>query len=226
MKIAFLGDSLTWGGYGGNFVDAVGRLLPDHTIINAGAGGNTVVNLLRRLEDVLIDAPDGVFVMVGGNDVVSYTQPATRPYYQRVQVIKDGIVTPDEFARTYRVLLTELSLNYIETWVGLEPTEYNPRIVEAMAQYNELARQVADSLNVPVLDLAAHFANDNPPEREPVTMDFINEIGRRGANNWQDYESERQRLDYTYTFDGMHLTPQAAKVVATMIVEFLQPYLS
>ncbi len=226
MKIAFLGDSLTWGGYGGDFVDEVGRLLPDHTIINAGVGGNTVVNLRRRLADVLIDEPDAVFVMVGGNDVVSYTQPATRPYYQRVQAIKDGFVTPDEFARAYRALVTELSLNYIETWVGLEPTEYNPQLVEVMAHYNHLARQVADSLNVPVLDLAAHFTNDNPPQREPVTMDFINEIGRRGAHNWHDYESERQRLGYTYTFDGMHLTPQAAKVAATVIVEFLQPYLS
>ncbi len=28
MRLVFLGDSLTWGGYGGNFVDKVAGLLP------------------------------------------------------------------------------------------------------------------------------------------------------------------------------------------------------
>ena len=53
MKITFLGDSLTWGGYGGNFVEYVADQLPDHTIVNAGVGGDTVINLLRRLDEVL-----------------------------------------------------------------------------------------------------------------------------------------------------------------------------
>ena len=78
MKIVFLGDSLTWGGYGGDFVAEVDRRLPQHTIVNAGVGGNTVINLLNRLDSVLDQEPDGVFVMVGGNDAISYSQPQTR----------------------------------------------------------------------------------------------------------------------------------------------------
>ena len=53
MRIIFLGDSLTWGGYGGNFVDVVTQLMPEHDIINAGVGGDTAINIERRLGDEL-----------------------------------------------------------------------------------------------------------------------------------------------------------------------------
>lgn len=173
MRIVFLGDSLTWGGYGGNYVDEVQKRLPDDEIINAGVGGNTVVNLLERLEsDVLAHEPDGVFVMVGGNDSVSYVQPKTRVYYKQVQNIPDGIVDPDLFAQTYRELLYQLQLAHVQTWMGLPPKEYNPATVEAMEQYNAIAEEVARSFNVPTLDLMAHFKPDHIPERPKSTWDL------------------------------------------------------
>ena len=55
MRIIFLGDSLTWGGYGGNFVDVVAQLMPEHDIINAGVGGDTAINIERRLDDELAE---------------------------------------------------------------------------------------------------------------------------------------------------------------------------
>ena len=100
MKIVFFGDSLTWGGYGGSYFDELKPLLPDHELINAGEGGNTAINLMRRLDDdVLSHAPDGVFVMIGGNDAISYSQPETRPYYKQVQKIPEGVVMPEQFSQ-------------------------------------------------------------------------------------------------------------------------------
>jgi lysophospholipase L1-like esterase len=157
MKIIFLGDSLTWGGYGGDFVAEIQQQRPNDTIINAGEGGNTVINLLRRVDDVLDQAPDGVFVMVGGNDAMSYTYPATRPYYRKSQQITDGIVTPEQFAQTYRELLLRIQTHHALAWVGLPPAEYSPKIVDAMTEYNTRAEQVAGKLNVPTLDFMAHF---------------------------------------------------------------------
>ena len=65
-RVIFLGDSLTWGGYGGNYVEAVReRVGTQHEIINAGVGGNTTVNVLRRLaRDVIAHEPDKVLVMM------------------------------------------------------------------------------------------------------------------------------------------------------------------
>lgn len=222
MKIVFLGDSLTWGGYGGDFVAETARRLPQHTIINDGVGGNTVINLLDRLDSVLEQEPDGVFVMVGGNDAISYSQPQTRRYYEAVQNIPDGIVTPDQFAAAYRDLLTQIQLAHTLAWVGLPPVEYSPPVVEAMRQYNDLARTAAEALNIPVLDLAAAFTADNLRDRPELDQQSINLIGKRVRDGWNDYETERKAGDFTYTFDGLHFTPDAAARCGALIADFLR----
>ena len=222
MKLIFLGDSLTWGGYGGNFVNEVKTRLPEHDIINAGVGGNTVVNLLRRLEDDVLDHdPDGVFVMVGGNDSISYTQPATRPYYKKSQKIPGGVVTPEEYAHTYRELLTRLQLAHIETWVGLSATEYNPSVVQAKKQYNDLTSDIARSMNIPVLDFMPYFMPEQITDRPAINLEYINRIGVRSQSGWNDYETEQREQGYKFTFDGLHLTPESARQMATLIVGFL-----
>lgn len=221
-KIVFLGDSLTWGGYGGNFVAGVTATLPEHQIINAGVAGDTVVNLLRRLPDALNSQPDYMFVMVGGNDAVSYTYPAVRSYYKSAKKLDEGMVAPEEFAAAYRELLLQLQLNYVVPLVGLAPTEYNVELVQTRAIYNDLTRTAAEAMHVPVLDLATPFTPAQPVIRAGVTLAFIQEIGERARTGWHDYEAERQRWGYTYTFDGMHLTPAAAEQFAQRISAFLR----
>ena len=226
MRIVFLGDSLTWGGYGGTFVDAVQEQMPQHAIINAGVGGDTVVNLRRRLETVLDETePDAMFVMVGGNDATSYTQPKTRGYYRKAKQLRDGYVSPETFETTYRELLETIQLNFVQALVGLAPTEYSRDLVEAKHDYNQRARQVAEHLNIPILDLDAAFTPANPIERDPIDLNFIQEIGVRSNSGWDDYETERAKWGYTYTFDGMHILPQMAVEFANHIVPFLKKQL-
>lgn len=222
MRIVFFGDSLIWGGYGGSFVAGISRNCPDHEIINAGVGGNTVLNLLRRVDDdVIAHHPDGVFVMVGGNDAVSYSQPETRAYYKKAQDLPDGMVTPEQFVSAFRDLLTRLYLEHIQVWVGLAPAEYSPEVAAAKKQYNLLAEEVARSFNAPVLDLYAHFTPAEIQGRPPITWQFINLIGERSRSGWSDYEGERDRSGFTYSFDGLHFTPAAAAEAARLIIDFL-----
>lgn len=222
MKIVFLGDSLTWGGYGGDFVAEVSRCLPQHTIVNAGVGGNTVLNLLERLDSVLDQQPEGVFVMVGGNDAISYSQPQTRRYYETVQNVPGGVVTPDQFAAAYRDLLTRLQLAHTLAWVGLPPVEYSQPVIEAVRQYNLLARAAAEALNIPVLDLEAAFAPGELRDRPELGQDSINLIGKRVRAGWDYFESERKAGGFAYTFDGLHFTPEAAARCGALIADFLQ----
>jgi lysophospholipase L1-like esterase len=222
MKLVFFGDSMTAGIYGGSYVDEVAKRLPGHEIINAGVGGNTVINLLRRVDDDVIDLePDGVFVTIGGNDAISYAQPGTRPYYKKSMSIPDGVVTPDRYIEAYRDLLTRLHLAHIQVWMGLGPSEYNEEVVAMKQHYNTLATEVARTLNVPVLDLMLSFAPESLPERPPLDIGFIDLIGKRSASGWNDYETEKQKHGFTYTFDGLHLMPEAAARMAELIVDFL-----
>lgn len=225
MKIMFLGDSLTWGGYGGNFVDEVAKKMPEHVIINEGVGGDTVINLLRRLETVIAaHRPDTIFVMVGGNDSTSYTMPATRPYYRKAKELEEGFVSPQAFETNYRELLHQIQLAYIQPLVGIAPTEYNKALVEAKQAYNKIMRQIAEKMNIPLLDLDSPFTPKEPIEREPVNIKFIQDIGANVAKGFNDFEAERVKWGYHYTFDGMHILPQTAIKFADLIVPFLKTH--
>lgn len=228
MKIVFFGDSLTWGGYGGDFVAEVARMMPTHNILNAGVGGNTVINLNRRLEqDVLAHQPDGVFIMVGGNDSTSYSQPDTRLYYEQVQRIENGFVSPLQFAQEYRNLLNRLLLEHIQVWVATQPKEYNPATVAAMQDFNAHVHDITRTLNIPLLDLDARLspAITAVPDRPPLNLGTIHLIGKRVSSGWNDYENERVRGGFTYSFDGIHFTPQTAQQVGEWIVAFLDLHL-
>ncbi len=217
MKIAFLGDSLTWGEYGGSYVRELQTLRPADKLVNAGVGGNTVINLRRRVDEVLDQEPDGVFVMVGGNDAISYLYPETRRYYRRAQSIPEGVVTPEQFAATYRDLLTHIQVRHVLAWVGLPPVEYSRELVETLRHYNHAAKEIAEKLKVPVIDLLTKFVPDTIPARPPLNMQTINLIGDHIQSGWSDFEQARQAGGYTFTFDGLHLMPESARPMAEAI---------
>lgn len=221
MKIVFLGNSLVEGSYGGNFVAEVAKRLPKQTIINAGQNGNTILNLLSRLDDVLAQEPDIIFVFCGGNDAISYSQPETRRYYERVMKVPGGMVTPDQFRSNFRELLTHIKLAQVTVYVGLSPMEHNSTVAAAMQQYNQIAAEESERLNVPTLDLMKALNPTHIPERPALTQATINLIGERVKSGWKDYSAERESGGYTYSFDGLHLTPEAAIKVAEMVIQFL-----
>ncbi|HEX2620179.1 MAG TPA: SGNH/GDSL hydrolase family protein [Phototrophicaceae bacterium] len=222
MKLIFLGNSLTEGIYGGNFVTQIAAKLAEHTVINAGVGGDTIVNVLERLEEVIAQEPDAIFVMCVENDAISYQYPAMRLYYQYSKNIPDGIVSPDTYARTYRQVFTRLQETQSLLWVGLSISEYSPELLETMRQYNALAAEVARDLKIPVLDLTTHLDTSHIPARPPMSARVIELIAQRGADGWNDYENERQRGGFKYTFDGVHLTPTTATLFADEILKFLK----
>ncbi len=221
MKVIFLGDSLTWGGYGGNFIENIQARCQHDEIINAGDGGNTVLNLLWRIDDVLDLQPDGIFVMVGGNDVISYIYPQTRPYYKKSQMIPTGTVSPTQFEQAYRDLLTRIQLNHVLVWVGLPPAEYSPDLVAELRNYNAIAHKLAQSMNIETLDFMDHFVPTQIKPRPPLDLKQINLIGERTRAGWADYETARQAGDYTFTFDGLHMMPATAQTMADLIIDLL-----
>lgn len=221
MKLIFFGDSLTEGSYGGDYVAHIAKLRPRDTVINAGVGGDTIINLERRLADVIDQSPDGVFVMVGGNDAISYSQPDTRPYYKQAKSIPDGFVSPDDFALAYRDVLTQLQTAHIPTWVGLPPIEYNLLVYQMMRGYNDLVADITRTMNIPTLDLMQKFAPSTIPERTPLGLGIIFTIGERTQSGWSDYDTAQAQGNFTYTFDGIHLTPKSAVQFGDLIHHFI-----
>jgi lysophospholipase L1-like esterase len=224
MRIVFVGASLTEGVYGGSYVNEVQRLLPDHEIINRGVGGSTINRMVDQLESVLALEPDAVFVLAGSNDAIAYSQPETRSYYEKSQHVQGGYLTPEQFGVMFREVITHIQLAHAIPLVGLPPLEYNPDVVAAAHLFNDESRQIAESLNVPVLDLQ-HMIPDEVPDRPALDLKHIFLIGDRVQKRWKDYTSEQTAGGYSYSFDGIHFTPEAAAEVGVRVAAFLTEHL-
>ena len=224
MKIVFLGDSLTQGNYGANFVNKVAESIRGHHFINQGINGDTSLNLYRRVEkDVIAEKPDGVFIMIGINDAVTYSDPGSRFYYRWAKGVRGGQITPISFRENMRALLTKLRFAQIRVWVALPPAEHRPALVETLKTMNTYSAQLCAEMQIPVLDLLALLTPAEIPERPPtqaltsLETNMIRSLTLRGAG----FERLRQARGYSYSFDGIHLTEDAAQRMAEAVVTFL-----
>lgn len=207
---------------GGSYVDKVAAVMRGHHFLNRGVGGDTSLNLYRRIQqDVIEERPDGAFVMVGLNDAVSLVEPNTRPYYRFVKRIPGGLVSALSFRENMRAILGRLSAAGIRTWVALEPIEYNPEQVSALRTMNDYALEVCQEMGIPTLDLMARLTPQDVPVRPPYNAsdyrrNLLIKLGLRRFDQWQ------AEGGYSYTFDGVHLTEAGAQRVADLIVPFLR----
>ncbi len=225
MKIVFIGDSLTQGVYGANYVNKVAEALRGHHFINEGVSGDTSLNLYRRLErDVISHQPDGVFIMIGVNDALSATDPSSRLYFRLLKRVRGGQITPIAFRENLRAVLMQLTHHRIRAWVALPPVENRPQTVEVLRQMNAYARVICDELHVPMLDLMAKLTPPNVPDRPPTH--FLAGTLRTALHlrllPGGSYDALQAAGQYTYTFDGIHLTESGARQVADEVAQFLR----
>ncbi len=221
MKIVFIGDSLTQGIYGANYVNKVAAALRGHHFINEGLNGDTSLNLFRRVNAHIIDhQPQGAFIMIGINDALSYSEPGTRPYFRFVKRIRGGKMTPITFRENLRATLMRLQLAQIKAWVALPPVEYRPQVVDVLRQINAAAAEVCHEMRVPTLDLMALLTPPEIPNRPPLNgFSYTLQLLTIRPNA---YERARAAGGFAYTFDGVHLTEDGAQRMADAIVIFLR----
>jgi lysophospholipase L1-like esterase len=223
MRIIFFGDSLTQGTYGVNFVQKVAVVLPGHDLINAGVDGDTSFNLYRRVQtDVIERTPDGVFMMVGINDAMSWTEPGMRLYYQLIKGVRGGRISPIFFRENMRAVLTRLLHAKIKVWVALPPSEFSPEQVEVLKQMNAFTRELCTEMNVPVLDIMAKLTPQQLSGRAPIGFKDYWRYTTVRVLGQQNYDRMRAEGSFTYTFDGVHLTDSGAQQIAELVAPFLR----
>jgi lysophospholipase L1-like esterase len=138
--IVCFGDSITSGAVGPTgYVTLLQKRLPGRTVVGAGVNGNTVRELLDRIDrDVIARNPETVVVEIGVNDA----QLIRPTEFQR------GLcrVVDKLHANNARVILCTLAL------CGEKTDRTNP-IDERVDQFAAIARRVASDKQVTLCDL-------------------------------------------------------------------------
>lgn len=246
MRVIFLGDSLTEGIDGVCYLDVVRERLDaaragvarlrDVELIGAGVGGDTVVNLARRLaSDVVPHNPNWVVIQVGINDCATLLLRRSLPtrstvhgyrYFAGYKGIREAI-TPARFAEGLRVLVDAIRLQMpaqvaicTATIIGESPRAYAWRLLDL---YAGVARAIAAERDCQLIDVHAAFARAvaELPRRSlwarPTDVWRRQRPGPRGV----DSETLAWLRGYTLVYDGRHLTRRGAEVMAGPVVDWL-----
>jgi lysophospholipase L1-like esterase len=205
-KIAFLGDSITQGGWGNpaGYVRLVMAGLEANGVhaeaVPAGISGHKSDQMLARLEkDVLSKKPQWMTLSCGVNDV--WHGAGGVPLDDAM--LKSGTYNDKVAERgTYKKNITEI----IEkaSAAGIKPVVLTATVIQEqldnkenglLAPYNEFLRQLATEKKIPLADLNAMFQERIKAENKPGTK--------------------------VLTGDGVHMNGEGNKLMATGVLKAL-----
>jgi lysophospholipase L1-like esterase len=194
-KIVFFGDSITeYGARPGGYITVIRQLIREETkedsyeLAGEGRGGNKIDDLYARMNrDVLSKGADVVVVFVGVNDVNHKFSGLTGTDIDTFKTTYTAIIDKLQAAQIKVVLCTPAAIGERPDHVDEANTELN--------RYSDVIRNLADSFNLPLVDLRHAFLNYNAlynPEHKDfgvLTNDKIhlNEAGNRlvAAEMWK-----------------------------------------
>ncbi|MHA1903297.1 MAG: SGNH/GDSL hydrolase family protein [Candidatus Thorarchaeota archaeon] len=107
--VVLVGDSITHGKMGFNFVDLVSEKYHDRQFefVNAGRNGELAWNVVQRLDDIIKCEPDIVTVMIGTNDAKgALTEAEMKGYVRRMKLPRKP--SHDWFRENLQILINRL----------------------------------------------------------------------------------------------------------------------
>jgi len=238
VRVVFFGDSITEGVVEASYLALLAnRVSADSRmrgleLINAGVGGDTVINLARRMErDVLAQSPEWVVIFIGINDCTTalrrhaFPVPSTLRHWSYFRDVKQlyGAVTPQRYLDGLRVLVDGIARRSsarialcTPATIGESVRSHAWRMLDG---YAETVRQVAAERDCHLIDVHAAFSRAiaQLPAPAPVTR-----IARGIAGALRGEPSGvTPLLGYRLTRDGIHLSQDGATLVADMLYDWL-----
>ena len=239
MRIVFFGDSLTEGVDGASYLRALEKhvradaRLAGIELVNAGSGGDTVVNLARRIgRDVVPYQPDWVVVFIGVNDCATYlcsrslptlTNYRSRRYFRGVKGVRQPI-SPERFRDGLRIVVEGIRARTPARVAICTPSTFgeslHARTWRTLGRYAAMARLVAAERGCPLVDVRVAFERELAmlPERSLAVR--LRAAGVRPSTG-EDIEALARRRGYALTHDGIHYTERGAALVADVFERWL-----
>lgn len=239
MRIVFCGDSLTEGADGASYLLVLAERVRTNPrlagieLVNAGVGGDTIVNLARRIErDVVPHQPDWVVVFLGVNDCTTYLLPRSLPtlsnyrsrrYFRRDKGVRQPI-TPERFRDGLRIVVEGIRARTPARVAICTASTFgeslHSRAWRVLGRYAAMARLVASERGCSLVDVRVAFERElgGLPERSLATR--FRALALRRPQE-MDSEILARRRAYALTYDGVHFNGRGAALVAGVFEEWL-----
>jgi lysophospholipase L1-like esterase len=228
--IAFLGDSLTEGFPGVSYLKILKKRLPKDDLFNFGKGGDTVISLFKRINELHFENKfDLSFLWVGTNDVlvkVDKIYPIIKTMMKQPWV-KDRA----EFQKYYRQTL-EFLLQYSQKIITVSPLflgeDLNNPWNKQLEKFSQIIAEESSRFeNVFHINLRDYFsvkissANQEYYVIRPirVALDVLL------LKDEEKVDKKSLERGFYYTLDGVHLNSRGAQLIADIFQEQINKHL-
>lgn len=235
--VVFMGDSITHGKIGVNYVEMIeGQLEEEHIeFINAGINSELAWNNLQRVDEVIQCDPDIVTILIGSNDAnASITEKSMKSYVKRMKLPRD----PD--SAWYRESLLSL-VKKIKTETNAKialvsiPTigedSSHPAFIKS-SEISQIVYDVSEEMDVTYLPLhenMVEFLQDTPVSASYPYEKYLIGILKGIINHYllrKSWDDIAQGSGFSLHVDYLHLNSEGARMIADLIGKFIQSNLT
>ena len=229
MRIAFFGDSLTFGVPGVSFLKLLEKKFPKHELLNYGQGGDTVISLMRRIQKLPAQTYDMAFLWVGVNDELvhaSWTYPLLKKL--RKQPWAKDLKEFEEYYRRLIGLIKPQSLRLI----AVTPLLIGERVENPwnrnLARMAALIKKISEEYpEVECIDIREEIVPQLEGKEVSAffprsVMRILRDIAKFKTSREVDAESKNRKL--YFTLDGVHLNQRGAETAAGLFAQAIRKF--
>ncbi|MFX0062558.1 MAG: SGNH/GDSL hydrolase family protein [Candidatus Hermodarchaeota archaeon] len=231
-NIVLIGDSITHGRVGKNYVELLAERLDDEQfeLINAGINSELAYNVLQRLDDIINCKPDIVTILIGTNDANGSFTPKNQKFYTKRMKLPQ-YPTSEWYEENLKSIITQLQLETKAQIAVLSlPTigeiSNHPAFMQSI-KYSKIIQNVARKTGACYLALnerMASYLKEHPTNPkypyEKHRLEMYKAIARYYLfrESWDQIAANK---GFNLHIDYLHLNSVGAMMVVDLIEQFV-----
>jgi lysophospholipase L1-like esterase len=230
--VVLMGDSITHGKIGVNYVEMIEGQLKGESIefINAGINSELAWNNLQRVDEVIKCNPDIVTVLIGTNDAnAAMAEDNMKSYVKRMKLAKNPdigwykeslISLLSELKKETKAKIALLSIPTIGEDVN------HPAFIKS-SEYSKIVQIVSKEANVTYLPLHERMVErlrENPVSAKYPYEKYLIGIFKGIINHYllrKSWDELARNSGFSLHVDYLHLNTDGARMIADLIGRFI-----
>ncbi|NHJ86445.1 MAG: lysophospholipase [Asgard group archaeon] len=228
-RIIFIGDSLTNGFLGVNFIKLVSSQLgEDYYYINAGINGQVAYNVLQRIDSIIACKPDFITLLIGTNDAhheinlykLNPQRNLNLPQHPSKEFYKENLIKI--------IQLLKGKTNAKIALCSLPPIgeDFESNAFKQSILYSKIIKELADEFHLVYLpineEMIKYLTKNHSKPKYPVEHRLIEKLVMKHFLLGISFDKISEKNGFKLVSDHLHLNSCSAKIIADFIVNFIK----
>jgi len=231
--IACIGDSLTHGNIGQNWIDYLRKEFPNDVFLNEGINGNTAWQVIQRLDPILQCQPDLIILLIGTNDALGSFDINSGLRYKKNNELPE-VPTLEKYKEHLNELIEKIGIQSKIAICTLPPIgeNVNSEVNKHVNLFNDYIKLIANQKNLSLLPVSAALWSEINSRTYPIKLDFNSKaiplmLKRILGGIFHHYLFKKSWNDISRVkgqwilFDQIHLNERGAEIVYKLAKDFI-----